>query len=71
MGDVKYHILSLFKTKDYSKPEPIKTVCGGGKKQSEENTWPAKWISKWRGHGTLKRNVGQKEKFLNSRRSNC
>ena len=26
-----------------------------------------KWISKWRAHGTLKRNVGQK--ILNSRRS--
>ena len=26
-----------FKTKDYSKPERIKTLYGGGKKQSEEN----------------------------------
>ena len=33
------------------------------------NTGPAKWISKWRGHGTLKRNVGRQENFLNSRRS--
>ena len=23
--------LSLFKTKDYSKPKRVKTVCGGGK----------------------------------------
>ena len=29
--------MSLFKTKDYSKPEPIVTAYGGGKKQSEEN----------------------------------
>ena len=29
--------MSLFKTKDYSKPEPVKTVYGGGKKRSEEN----------------------------------
>ena len=29
--------MSLFKTKDYSKPEPVKTVYGGGKKQSKEN----------------------------------
>ena len=29
--------MSLFKTKDYSKVEPVKTVYGGGKKQSEEN----------------------------------
>ena len=29
--------MSLFKSKDYSKPEPVKTVYGGGKKQSEEN----------------------------------
>ena len=29
--------MSLFKTKDYSKPEHVKTVYGGGKKQSEEN----------------------------------
>ena len=29
--------MSLFKTKDYSEPEPAKTVYGGGKKQSEEN----------------------------------
>ena len=27
----------LFKTKDYSKPELVKTVYGDGKKQSEEN----------------------------------
>ena len=29
--------MSLFKTKDYSKPKHVRTVCGGGKKQSEEN----------------------------------
>ena len=29
--------MSLFKTKDYSKLETVKTVYGGGKKQSEEN----------------------------------
>ena len=29
--------MSLFKTKDYSKLEPFKTVYGGRKKQSEEN----------------------------------
>ena len=29
--------MSIFKTKDYSKPELVKTVYGGGKKQSEEN----------------------------------
>ena len=36
MGGVKDQIISLFKTKDYSKPESVKTVYGGGKKQSEE-----------------------------------
>ena len=29
--------MSLFKTKDYSKPELFKTVHGSGKKESEEN----------------------------------
>ena len=29
--------MNLFKTKDYSEPECVKTVYGGGKKQSEEN----------------------------------
>ena len=29
--------MSLFKTKDYSKSEPVKKVYGGGKKQFEEN----------------------------------
>ena len=29
--------MSIFKTKDYSKPEPVKTVYVGGKKQLEEN----------------------------------
>ena len=37
VGGVKDEIMSLFKTKDYSKPESVKTVYGGGKKQSEEN----------------------------------
>ena len=37
MGGVKDQIMNLFKTKDYNKPERVKTVCGGGKKQSEEN----------------------------------
>ena len=37
MGRVKDQIMSLFKTKDYSKPEIVKTVHGGGKKKSEEN----------------------------------
>ena len=36
MGGVKDQIISLSKTKDYSKPKPVKTVYGGGKKQSEE-----------------------------------
>ena len=38
MGGVKDQIISLFKTKDYSKPESVKTVYVGGKKQSEENS---------------------------------
>ena len=29
--------MSTFKTKDYNKPDRVKTVCGGGQKQSEEN----------------------------------
>ena len=37
MGRVKDQILNLSKTKDYSKPELAKFVCGSGKKQSEEN----------------------------------
>ena len=37
VGGVKDKIMSLFKTKDYSKPKRVKTVYGGGKKQSEEN----------------------------------
>ena len=36
-GRVKDQIMSPFKSKHYSKPEPIKVVCGSGKKQSEEN----------------------------------
>ena len=37
VGVVKDQIKYLFKTKDYSKPKRVKTVCGGEKKQSEEN----------------------------------
>ena len=37
MDEVKDQVMSLFKTKDYSKPEHVKTVYGGGRKQSEEN----------------------------------
>ena len=29
--------MNLFKSKDYGKPERVKTVYGGGKKQSEGN----------------------------------
>ena len=32
---VKDQIKNLFKTKDYRKPDHVKTVYGGGKKQSE------------------------------------
>ena len=34
---MKDQIMTLFKTKGYSKPEPVKTVYGGGKKQLEGN----------------------------------
>ena len=34
---VKDQIMSLFKTKDYSKAERVKTVYWGGKKQSDGN----------------------------------
>ena len=37
MGGVKGQIISLFKTKDYSEPERVRTVYEGGKKQWEEN----------------------------------
>ena len=37
MGGVKEQIISLFKTKDYSEPERVRTVYEGGKKQWEEN----------------------------------
>ena len=37
MGRVKDHIMIIFKTKSYSKPERIKTVYGSRKRQSEEN----------------------------------
>ena len=36
MGEVKDQIMSVLKTKDYSKSERVKTVYGGGQKQSEE-----------------------------------
>ena len=32
VGEVKGQIMSLFKTKDYNKPEPVKIVYRGGKK---------------------------------------
>ena len=38
MGGVTVKIMSLLKTKDYSKPERVKTVYGGGMEQLEENT---------------------------------
>ena len=37
MGGVKDQIMRLFKIKDYSKPERVKTLYEGGKKQSDEN----------------------------------
>ena len=37
MDEVKDQVMSLFKTKDYSKPEHVKTVYGDGRKQSEKN----------------------------------
>ena len=37
MDEVKDQIMNLFKTKDHSKPERVKTVYGRGQKQSEEN----------------------------------
>ena len=37
LGGVKNKIMVLFKSKDNCKPEPLKTLYGGGKKQSEEN----------------------------------
>ena len=37
MSEVKDQIMSLFKIKDYSKPERVKTMNGGGEKQSQEN----------------------------------
>ena len=38
MGGVKDQIMNLFKTKDYSKPELVKTVNGGGKKDSRKTS---------------------------------
>ena len=35
VGEVKGQIMSLFKTKDYNKPEPVKIVYEGGKKLSK------------------------------------
>ena len=37
MGGVKDHIMIFFRTKNFSKPERLKTVYGGGKKQTGEN----------------------------------
>ena len=37
MGGVKDQIMRLFKIKDYIKPERVKTLYEGGKKQSDEN----------------------------------
>ena len=37
MGGVKDQIMNLFKTKDYNKPDRVKIVYGGEKKQSEES----------------------------------
>ena len=37
MDRVNDQFMSLYKTKGYSKPERVKTVYGGGKKQSQEN----------------------------------
>ena len=37
MGRIKDQIISFSKTKDYSKPEPVKTVYEDGKKQPKEN----------------------------------
>ena len=37
MGGITDQIMILFKINDFSKPKPVKTVYGGGKKQSEEN----------------------------------
>ena len=37
MDGFKDQIMGHFKAKDYSKPESVKAVCGGGKKHSEEN----------------------------------
>ena len=37
MGGVNDQAMSVFKTKGYSKPERVKTVYRGGKKQSEES----------------------------------
>ena len=37
MDRVKHQIMSLFKTKDYGKPNRVKIVYDCGKKQSEEN----------------------------------
>ena len=37
VGGIKDQIVSLFKIKGYSEPEPVKIVYKGAKKQSEEN----------------------------------
>ena len=38
VGGVKDQIMSLFKNKDYGKPEPVKIVYGGGKKLNKPKT---------------------------------
>ena len=38
VGGVKEQIISFFKTKDYSKPEPVKNMYGGGNKLSKPKT---------------------------------
>ena len=37
VGWFKDQIMTIFQAKDYSKPEGVKTVYGGRKKQSAEN----------------------------------
>ena len=38
MGGVKYQIMSLFKTTDYSEPKHVKTVYRSGNKSSKLKT---------------------------------
>ena len=37
VGEVKDQVMSLFKTKNYSKPELVKTVHGSEKKKKKNN----------------------------------